>query len=164
MRLMLTSCAVVVLFLGAVSARADEKIPLDKLPALIKEAVQKKFPNAKLVQAEKETEDGKTVYDVAIENREQKLSVSVTPEGKIVSYEKKIEQKDLPKAVTDALAAKYPNATYRVVEEVYKVNGDEEKMEYYEIAFTTADKKKMEVLITPEGKITKTEGGEEKKD
>src|SRR6266852_6236026 len=145
------------------TARADEKVPLDKLPGVVKEAVQKRFPDAKLVSAEKETEDGKTVYDVAIKNGETKLAVDVTPEGKIVGYEKSIDAKDMPKAVSDTFNAKYPNATVKGVEEVYKVNGSEEKMEGYEIAFTTADKKKMEVVVSPEGKITKTEGGEEKK-
>jgi uncharacterized membrane protein YkoI len=144
-------------------ARADEKVALDKLPAVVKDAVQKRFPNAKLVSAEKETEDGKTVYDIAIKDGEQKMSVDVSPEGKIVGYEKAIKAKDLPKAVADAFHAKYPNATTRGVEEVYKVDGSDEKLEGYEIGFTTADNKKMEVVISPEGKITKTEGGEEKK-
>ncbi len=42
------------------------------------------------------------------------------------------------------------------------MDGDDEKMEGYEIKLTTADNKKMEVVINSEGKITKTEGGEEK--
>jgi len=146
----------------SLTGRADEKVPLDKLPGVIKEAVQKRFPDAKLVGAEKETEDGKTVFDVSIKNGEQKYSVDVTPEGKIVGYEKAIDAKDMPKAVSHAFNAKYPNATVKAVEELYKVNGSEEKMDGYEIAFTTADNKKMEVVISAEGKITKTEGEEKK--
>jgi uncharacterized membrane protein YkoI len=143
-------------------ARADEKVELDKLPAVVKKAVQKRYPDAKLVKADKETEDGKTVYDVAITIGAQKMSIDVTPEGKIVGYEKTIDAKKLPKVVSDAFHAKYPKATMRGVEEIYKVDGDDEKMEGYEIKLTTADNKKMEVVINSEGKITKTEGGEEK--
>ena len=54
------------------------------------------------------------------------------------------------------MQAKYPKATYTKVEEVYKLKDGKEKMEEYEVLLMTAEKKKVEVLVTPEGKITKT--------
>jgi hypothetical protein len=160
MRLVFGCLAVVGLFLGTSSSAgvraADEKISIDKLPKVVTAAVTKRFPDAKLLSAEKETEDGKTVYDVAIKDKEQNIEVTVTPEGNIVSFEKEITAKDMPKAVTDAVEAKYPKATYKKVEEVYNVKDGEEKMETYEVLLVTEAKKKVEVLVTPEGKITKT--------
>ena len=58
-------------------------------------------------------------------------------------------------AVTKTLEDKYPKATYKMIEEVYKVKDKEEKLEYYEVAVVTAEKKKLEVLVAPDGKIVK---------
>ena len=38
----------------------EEKIPLDKLPKAVVEAVKKRFPKAEMKEASKEIEDGKT--------------------------------------------------------------------------------------------------------
>jgi hypothetical protein len=63
----------------------------------------------------------------------------------------------MPKVVTEALEAKYPQATYKMIEEVIKVKDGEEKLEYYEVLLVTAEKKKLEVSVSPKGKITKVE-------
>jgi hypothetical protein len=168
MRLALGCLAFVALLVGTSASggtRADdEKIALDKLPKAVTAAITKRFPEAKLLSAEKETADGKTVYDVALKNKDQNIEVTVTPEGKIESYEIEITAKAMSKAAIAALEAKYPKAIYTKVEEVYKITAGKEKMEEYEVALQTADKKKVGVLITPEGKITKTTGEDKPKE
>jgi len=147
------------------AVRADEeKVPLDKLPKAVVDAVKARFPDAKLVSAEKETEDGKTVYEVAITNKDQKIEVTLTPEGEITEIEKVIAAKDLPEKVSKALEAKYPKADYKMIEEVIKVEKKQEKLAYYEVLLVTADKKKLEVSVTPDGKITKEEDKSKEKD
>jgi hypothetical protein len=159
MRLAFGCLALVALLVGTNSSSrvraADEKVAIDKLPKAVTEAVAKRFPEAKLLSAEKESADGKTVYDVALKNKNQNIEVTVTPEGKIDSYEIEIAAKDMSRAAIATLEAKYPKATYTKVEEVYKVKDGKEKMEEYEVLLMTADKK-VEVLVTPEGRITKT--------
>jgi len=140
------------------SAPADEeKVPLDKLPKAVSEAVKKRFPKAELVEASKETEDGKTQYEVSVKEAGKKIDVTLTADGKIVTMEKQIAEKDLPKKVADAVKAKYANAKYEIVEEVIKVKDGKETLEYYEVLITTADKKKFELEISPGGEIKKTE-------
>jgi hypothetical protein len=140
------------------ASQADEKkIPLNQVPRAVLDAVKARFVDAKLVGAETETEEGKTVYEIAITHKDQKIEVEVTPDGKITEYEKKIAAKDLPKAATDVLEGKYPQATYKVVEEVTKVQDGQEKLAYYEVLLVTAANKKFEVVVTPQGKITKEE-------
>jgi RNA polymerase sigma factor (sigma-70 family) len=144
---------------------AEEKVPLDKLPKAVTDAVKARFPEAKLVSAEKEKEDGKTVYEVNIKNKDQQIEVTVTPEGKLVTIEKVITARDLPNPVADVVARKYPKATYKMIEEVIKVDGKDEKLEYYEVLLVTAEKKVLEVSVTPEGTIKKEEKkGEAKED
>jgi uncharacterized membrane protein YkoI len=156
---------VAVVLLAGVVGRADEKeekVPLDKLPRAVVDAVKAKFPDAELVSAEKENEDGKTVYEVNIKFKGSTIEVTVTPEGKITSIEKEIAVKDLPKAVQEALDAKYPRATIKKTEEVTK--GDKVS---YEVLLVTADKKKLEVVFDPAGKVIeeeKKDGKEEKKE
>jgi uncharacterized membrane protein YkoI len=146
------------LFVIAGAGRADEKkIPLDQVPKVVLDAVKARFADAKVTKAETETEEGKTIYEIAITHKGQKIEVEVSPEGKILEYEKQIDPKDMPKAAGDALQGKYPQASYKRVEEVTKVTDGEEKLAYYEVLLVTTEKKKYEVLVTPEGKITKEE-------
>jgi hypothetical protein len=158
-------CGLLVVAITGLVVRADdekeEKVPLDKLPKAVVEAVKAKFPKAELVSAEKEKEDGKTVYEVAIKNEGQNIEVTVTPEGKIIEIEKEIALKDVPKAVSEALEKKYPKATVKKVEEIIK----NDKTEGYEFLLVTADKKTVEVKFSPEGKVLNEEKkDEEKKD
>ena len=141
---------------AAVRADDEEKVPLDKLPKAVADAVKAKFPDAKLVAAGKEKEDGKVVYEVAITNKDQSIEITVTPDGKIVLIEKVIAEKDLPKAVAEALEKKYPKATIKKLEEIVK----DDKIVKYEALIVTADKKNLEVSFDPSGKFLE----EEKKD
>ena len=84
------------------------------------------------------------------------LQNRVTPEGEITGYEKQIPAKDMPRAASQALEDKFPKATIKMVEEVYKVvKGQPDKVEYYEVALVTADNKKLEVHVAADGKILK---------
>ncbi len=138
-------------------ADEEEKVPLDKLPKTVTEAVKKRFPDATLVSAEKETENNKTVYEVAIKNKEQKIEVTATEDGTIIEIEKEIDAKDLPKAVSETLEKKYPKATYKTVEEIVKVKDGKDAPAYYGVLLVTADKKKLEVSISAEGKVMEEE-------
>jgi uncharacterized membrane protein YkoI len=144
-------------------ARADEgkeeKIALDKLPKEVVDAVKKKFEGCELVSAEKEKEDGKEVYEVAIKHKGSKIEVTLTPEGKIVSVEKQIDAKDLPKEVKEALDDKYPKAQIKLAEEETK----DDKVTY-EVLIVTADKKTVEVVLDPKGKVLKEEKKKEKEE
>ena len=48
-----------IIALAMVRAADEEKVPLDKLPKAVLDAVKAKFPKAQLLGAEKETVDGK---------------------------------------------------------------------------------------------------------
>jgi uncharacterized membrane protein YkoI len=160
MRTVIGGMAVALVVLaGAARADEEEKVPLDKLPKAVVDAVKEKFPKAELLSADKEKEDGKTLYEVAIKDGKQKIDVTVTPEGKIVAIEKEIAASDLPKAVVEALESRYPKATIQKAEEITK----EDKVAVYEMVIVTADKKKLEVSFDPKGKFLEEEKKEEKK-
>ena len=152
--------AVLVSLLVLTAGRADEKkIPLDKLPRAVADAVKAKYPGAELVGAEEETENGQTVYEVAIKDKGQKIEVTFKPDGTLVSVEKEIAVKDLPRAVADALDAKYPKATVKKAEEE-----TEGAKVTYEVLLVTADKKTLEVTFDATGKVLEEESKDKKKD
>jgi hypothetical protein len=143
---------------GSRAAQTDEeKLPLDKVPKAVLDAVKKRFPNAQVVEAAKETEKGKTEYEVTVKDAGKKIDVTLTPEGAITMIEKEIAAKDLPKAVAEALVKKYPKAAFKRVEEVIKVANGKEALAYYEALLETADKKSVEVEVGSDGKIIRTE-------
>jgi hypothetical protein len=130
--------------------RGDEqKIPIDELPKAVVDAVKKRFPKAELVGAAKETEGGKTEYEVMLKAGGKKIDLMLTPEGVITVIEKEIAAADLPKSVKATLEKDYPGATYKRVEEIIKVVKGKEKLEAYEILLETADKKTKEVKVPP---------------
>jgi uncharacterized membrane protein YkoI len=140
---------------ACMAVRADEekeeKIPLDKVPKAVLKAVKNKFKDAKLVGAEKENENGKLVYEITIKHKDDSIEVIVTPEGKILACEKVIAVKDLPAAVLKAVEAKYPKADIKKAEEITA----DDKITYEVLLLI--DKKKLEVVLDPSGKIVKEE-------
>lgn|GEM_PF-665301 len=166
MRTMLRmAAAVVVVVLVVAGGRADEeKVLLDKLPKAVAEGVKKRFPKLEMKEATKEvTVDKKTVYEVTLTEDKKNIDVTLTPEGVIVMIEKEIDRKDLPKAVAAAIDAKYPDATYKICEEIIPVKDGKETLESYEVLLETKDKKLVEVVLSTDGKITKTEDKTEEK-
>ncbi len=139
----------------------EETMPFDKLPQAVKDGFKKRFPDAKPTDAAKETENGKTMYEVTFKEKGKNMDITFTEAGVLTTIEKEIDKGDLPKAVTAALDKKYPGAKYKMVEEVIKVVAGKESTDYYEAELELADKKVVEVEVLADGTIKKTE---EKKD
>lgn len=150
-RLAVVMTVVVVAGLVDAGEPGETKVPLDKVPKAVLDAVKAKFPKAKLVGAAKEKgeEKDKFVYEITIKNEGHNTDVTVSPEGKILLVEKEIPAKDLPKVVAEGLETKYPKSKINLAEEISK----DDKIIKYEMRITTADKKELEVTFDPMGKF-----------
>jgi hypothetical protein len=147
-RLLAGAAVVLLVAAGAWAGGDGEKpVPLDKVPRKVIDAVKAKYPKATIRGASTETDKDKTVYELAITNKKQKIDVSLTPEGKIISIEAEIEMKDVPKKVVKAFESKYPKAKVKLIEEVTKGT-----MHYYEFQLTNADGETVEASFDPSGK------------
>jgi hypothetical protein len=167
---------IAVLSLGLVivagSAFADEEsIKVEDLPKAVRSAVKKKFPEGKLVSAAKEEEDGKTVFEVVVEDDDEKMDVAVSAKGKLLEIEKTIDAGKLPSEVTAAIEKKFPKAKIKKAEKVVKFEdeeGDEDEDEeekFFEVVLSVEGKESFEVKVSPKGKIMKDEDEEhEEKD
>ncbi len=164
MRRPITWTGIVFLIWASVAYTQEERVPLDKVPKPVMEAVKARFNDADVTGASKETEDGKLVYEVTIKLKGQNIDVTVTPQGETLVVEKEIATGDLPKAVTKVLEDKYPKATYKIVEEITKVEKNEEKLAFYEVLLVTAEENALEVEVTAEGRIVNEEEGTDEDD
>ena len=155
----MTMLALLGLSASAVSARAEEsKIPLDQVPAAVMKAVKAKFPKAKIEEAEKEVKGGKTTYEITVEGADDHdVVVSLTADGTITEIEREIDVKSLPKAVTDAVKAKYPQGKLDDAEEVTDANGKVS----YEVVVEQKGKKDRKLALDASGKITEDEESDE---
>jgi uncharacterized membrane protein YkoI len=157
----LSLCALFGLAMPALIARAEEKaekITPDKLPQKVKDAMQARFPGLEYTSVEKETMDGKVVYDIELKWKGRKYEADIQEDGTLIEVEKEVDLKDTPKAVLAIVEEKYPKSKILDVMEVNKVTGKEEKPIHYEITLTTADGKKVEVIVSLDGKTIKEEG------
>jgi uncharacterized membrane protein YkoI len=69
------------------SAYAGTLITLSEVPAPVNKAIAEYFPGSKAISAKRDTDDGKTKYEVKIQYKEIKLEVEVSPEGKILDVD-----------------------------------------------------------------------------
>lgn len=73
---------------AAVPVRAEEDgVPLDQVPAAVKQAVLDAVPGFVLERASRETEDGLVVDDLEGTADGKKVDVEVTAEGKVLEIE-----------------------------------------------------------------------------
>jgi uncharacterized membrane protein YkoI len=142
----------------ASGVRAQEaEIPLDQVPKAVTDSAKAKFPGAKFREAAKETEDGKTVFEIAMTHEDHKMDVTFQEDGTLVLVETEVAEKDVPAVVLKAVKDKYPGGKIDLVESVKKGPAVKKEVDYYEFHLKTADKKSAEVEVDSKGKILNTE-------
>jgi len=153
MRAAVQALAVAGVLVLAAGADEEKKIPLDQVPKKVLDAVKAKYPGATLRGATKGVEDKEVYYTIALKHKDDDYEVTLTPEGEITEVAREIDVKDLPAAVSAAVAKKFPGATIQEADEV-REPGEKGKLTYY-VELTTADKKRLEVTFDPGGQVVK---------
>jgi hypothetical protein len=152
---------VLILAAGTAYVRAaEEAVPVDKVPKAVMDALKSKFPQARIDKCHKEKEGDAVVYDIEFKQEGRHCEADIKEDGTYINYEKAIPAKDLPRAAAEAIEKKYPKATTKEVMEETEVKGKDEKLSAYEVVIETADKKEVEVRVSPEGKILEDSSGE----
>ena len=158
-RVVVLGAVAMFLFVGTGTVRAQEEVvPQDKIPKAVMNALLAKFPKAKIDKCTKAKEGDDIVYDIEFKQEGRKCEADIKENGTYINYEQAIEAKDLPKVVKDAIDKKYPKATWKDIMEEKEVHGKDEKLSAYEVVLVTADKKEVEVRVSPEGKILEDMG------
>lgn len=134
-----------VLLLGA----ADK---MDTLPEDLARLVRKAFPEANIVEVEREGRETDTHYDVTLKRLtdSRELRLEVWPESGITEIEEDLKQSELPAAVLKALQKEFPKAAIR----------DGEKRSEIRVTYrvdVTIDGRRREVTLSPRGRILEVE-------
>jgi uncharacterized membrane protein YkoI len=72
----------------------DKEVPLSEVPAPAIEAAQGAVEGITLTEADVETEDGRTVYDIEGTANGKEYTIEVTPEGEVLEVEGETEDDD----------------------------------------------------------------------
>src|SRR5262245_43702167 len=115
------------------------------------DAVKARFPQGKPTEAARETEEGRPVYEVSLQEAGRNVDVTLTPEGTLLLIERTIPGTALPEPVRQALEHAYPGASYRTVEEIVEVDHGQERLASYEVVLVRSGGGKREVKVTADG-------------
>lgn len=144
---------------------ADDPKDLDKIPKPVMESLNAKFPEAKIQKWTKESENGKTVYDIEFKQKGRKAEADIFEDGSIQNFEREFDAKKLPAAVIESVEKKYPKAAMKEVMEITEMKNGKETHGGFEIVLETDAKKSVELTVSKEGKVLEdsTAKKEEKK-
>ena len=85
---------VIITLTGCKKEEKEEAVSVKDLPQAVVDAVKAKYPDAEIEEAEKDVEDGSTVYDIEIILDGKEIEIEVTPEGKILEEDDEGDDKD----------------------------------------------------------------------
>jgi uncharacterized membrane protein YkoI len=163
---MVVSALLGLLGLGSAARAQEVEIKLDQVPKAVMDSARAKFPGAEHRGAARETEDGKTVYEIAMTHEGHRMDVTFQENGTLVLVETEVPEAELPAPVKKAALDKYPGAKIKLAESVKKGPKVKKEVDYYELHLTKADKKSAEIELDSDGKILKsaTSSKEEEKE
>lgn len=87
-------------------AQAGAHVDLSKLPAAVRATVEAETKGGTLKSVSKETENGKTQYEVETLVKGKSRDLLVDPSGRVIEIEEEIPVASAPTAVQDALKAR----------------------------------------------------------
>jgi hypothetical protein len=136
----------------------EKKITKKDVPAAVLTAFEKAYPKAVIRGYAKETEGGKTYFEIESKNGGSSLDVLYLPDGTLTEVEEGLTASDLPDPVKAAINGKYPKARTTKVEKTTR--GSEVTYEVKISSGTT----RANVTIDPAGKILKDKKASVKKE
>ncbi len=136
----------------ATTAFACSDMGKDKVPKAVKDAFAKKFPMAKKVHWDKESDKE---WEAEFKMNKMEYSANFMADGTWTETEHEIDKKDIPQAVKNRLNSSF--AGYEVEES--ETSETKDGMVYeFEIE---KGEKTMEVAISPSGKVVKKQSSSE---
>jgi hypothetical protein len=116
---MLAPTTLVVFLAGAPSLWAQEqKISCDTVPAPVRAAFEKDFAKAPMNSCVKETEKGKTEFEIISRESGGRLTARFQADGKLVRAEQSVAMDSVPEPVKQALQKKHPDGEVALAEKV----------------------------------------------
>jgi hypothetical protein len=146
--------ALVVSLTGVVAAQQGAS--KNTLPDAVTKAFKTAYPDAVIKNAGKETENGKTVYEVESVDKGLNRDLVYAADGTVLECEEQVKNADVPAPVLAALKQLYPKATITKAEKTTKGQAVQ-----YDLALKGA--RQSEVSFLPDGRPVTAAADKEKK-
>jgi hypothetical protein len=143
-------------------AQKKDTLNLEQIPKKVMETLKAKFPKAEIRIWSQEEEDSVVIYDIEFTQEDRKFEADIRVDGSIHNWEQEIQLKDLPDTVKKAVETRYPNFVPKEIMLISVVDNGKDILEGYEILLDTADKKEIEVMVSPDGQILEDSSRDEK--
>lgn len=150
--LITTVMAAFLIAVGQVNA-SEKEVNKDQVPTAVVEAFEKSYPNAKEVEFEKKTIEGKAAYEVEYKENGKEYEILYDSDGMILQKEETIDVTALPEPIVQAISKAYPKAS---IEEAEMMTESDGTVIGYEVEIKT-EGKKLELELDAHGKILKIE-------
>ncbi|MVN21831.1 PepSY-like domain-containing protein [Mucilaginibacter arboris] len=105
-------CLAICFLIGGLAISKAQDIKTKDVPAVVKAAFSKQYPNASDIDWKRSGSNYKVSFDLGKVDHK----ATYTPAGKTVSYGKDIPNSSLPKTIADNIRSRYPKATIDDVE------------------------------------------------
>jgi len=141
-------CIAATLLWAAVAA--EKKMPMKDLPPAVQKTVQDQTRGDEIKGLSKETENGKTEYEVETIRAGKHRDFVVDAKGTVMEVEDETALDSIPAAARAAIEKKAAGGKIGMVETMTRGAAT-----FYEAAYTGKDGKKHSVLVKPDGTETK---------
>lgn len=154
----IVACGVLTVFAASVAlvAAAGQGTAKSKLPEAVTKAFKAAYPEAVIKGTSKESENGKTVYEVESVDKGLNRDLVYAADGSVLECEEQITQADIPAPVAAALKQAYPKATITKAERTTRG-----QVSQYDLTLKGAPKR--EASFFPDGKAVPASAEKERK-
>ena len=128
------------------ASMAAEKLQMKDLPPAVQKSVQEQTKGAEIKGLAKETENGKTSYEVETMVNGKHRDFLVDAKGAVTEVEEETALESVPAAARAAIQKKVADGKITIVETMTRGGAT-----FYEAAYTSKAGKKLEVLVKPDG-------------
>jgi len=147
------------LTVSSLALAAEVTVQKSDVPEAVVKAAIERYPNGKITRFIRETEKGRTSFEINMEVAGERVELGVSQQGKLLIEERVIPQSKLPDAVKKGLAgSRFRDAKVDRVEQVTRFSKPESPS--YELVVEHAGKKK-ELTFNHQGKLVTVERGED---
>jgi len=150
--LIITTFGTLLAVLGPVNAE-EKELSKSQVPKAVIAAFEKAYPNAKGLEFEEETFEGKAGYEVEYKKNGMEHEFLYNADGALLQKEEEIDGESLPVPVAQAIKKAYPKAEIKEVEQIMKPDST---VAGYEVEIKAAGKE-IELELDVNGNILKTE-------
>jgi len=149
-----------VTMVGITAAYSDEvEVTLDQVPAAVKATILREAAGAKITEIEKETHDGKTVYEAEFLRGGKEVEIKIAPDGSLLGQKAEHEDDDEDDIAFDQLPKPAQNALRQLAGGAKILEAEREKehgVVVYEAEWV-ANGTKHEAAVLADGTLIETE-------